>query len=71
MNVASSLLGGMILLTGNDWEIAPSSWKWIILSGIIGIGFGDLFLFIVMERLGPRRTGILFALNASLAALLA
>ena len=71
MNVASSILVGMILLTGNDWEIAPSSLKWIILSGIIGIGFGDLFLFIVMERLGPRRTGILFALNASLAALLA
>ncbi len=71
MIVASFLLAGMILLTGNDWEIAPNSWKWIILSGIIGIGFGDLFLFIAMERLGPRRTGILFAVNAPIAAVLA
>ncbi len=68
MIVASTLLIGMILFTGNDWAIAPSAWIWIILSGVIGIGLGDLFLFFAMERLGPRRTGILFAVNAPLAA---
>ena len=71
MIIASFLLTIMILLTGNQWEIASNSWKWIIVSGIVGIGFGDLFLFIAMERLGPRRTGILFAVNAPLAALFA
>ena len=71
MIIASFLLAIMILLTGNHWEIASNSWKWIIVSGIVGIGFGDLFLFIAMERLGPRRTGVLFAVNAPLAALFA
>ena len=71
MIIASFLLAIMILLTGNHWDIASNSWKWIIVSGIIGIGFGDLFLFIAMERLGPRRTGVLFAVNAPLAALFA
>ena len=60
MIVASFLLVVMIMLNGNSWELAPSEWKWNIISGIVGIGLGDLFLFIAMERLGPRRTGVLF-----------
>ena len=71
MIVASLLLVVMIMLNGNSWELAPSEWKWIIISGIVGIGLGDLFLFIAMERLGPRRTGVLFAINAPFAAFLA
>ena len=51
MIVASLLLVVMIMLNGNSWEIAPSEWKWIIISGIVGIGLGDFFLFIAMERL--------------------
>ena len=61
----------MIMLNGNNWELASSQWKWIIISGIVGIGLGDFFLFIAMERIGPRRTGVLFAINAPLAAFLA
>jgi drug/metabolite transporter (DMT)-like permease len=71
MIIASILLMGMIWLTGNDWQIASDAWGWIIVSGIIGIGLGDYFLFIAMERLGPRRTGVLFAINAPVAAFLA
>jgi len=71
MIIASILLIGMIWLTGNDWLVAADAWGWIIVSGIIGIGLGDYFLFIAMERLGPRRTGVLFAINAPVAAFLA
>ena len=71
MITASILLIGMIWLTGNDWQVASDAWGWIIASGIIGIGLGDYFLFIAMERLGPRRTGVLFAINAPVAAFLA
>ena len=71
MIVASLLLVVMIMLNGNNWELASSQWKWIIISGIVGIGLGDFFLFIAMERIGPRRTGVLFAINAPLAAFLA
>ena len=45
-------------------------WLPIILSGLIGVVFGDFFLFATMRRLGPRRTNILFATNAIFAALL-
>jgi len=36
----------------------------IIISGIIGIFFGDSFLFIALQRIGPRRNNILFSLAA-------
>ncbi|GIS15736.1 MAG: hypothetical protein CM15mP117_11680 [Alphaproteobacteria bacterium] len=38
--------------------------------GIVGIGLGDFFIH-RYGRLGPRRTGVLFAINAPLAAFLA
>ncbi|MCV6575132.1 MAG: DMT family transporter [Cohaesibacter sp.] len=42
----------------------------IVWSAIIGIVLGDTALFITMRRLGPRRTGILFATNAPMATFL-
>lgn len=39
-------------------------------SGLVGIFVGDTMLFVAMERMGPRRTGALFALNAPMAAIL-
>ena len=36
----------------------------IIFSGIIGIFLGDTFLFIALEKIGPRRNNILFSLSA-------
>ena len=39
-------------------------------SGLIGIFLGDTLLFFALRRLGPRRTGALFAMNAPMAALL-
>lgn len=42
----------------------------LLLSGVIGIFIGDTLLFATLNRLGPRRSGILFALNAPIAALL-
>lgn len=42
----------------------------LLLTGAVGIFFGDTLLFTALNRLGPRRSGILFALNAPLAAIL-
>ena len=36
----------------------------IIISGIIGIFLGDTLLFLALQRIGPRRNNILFALAA-------
>lgn len=43
----------------------------LALSGMIGILLGDTFNFAAVNRLGPRRAGAVFALNAPMAALLA
>ena len=43
----------------------------LLLSGLFGIFVGDSLLFTTLNRLGPRRAGVLFALNAPIAALLA
>jgi drug/metabolite transporter (DMT)-like permease len=40
-------------------------------SGFFGIFVGDSLLFATLTRLGPRRTGVLYALNAPIAALIA
>ena len=42
----------------------------IVLSGAVGIFVGDTLLFATMNRLGPRATGLLFAMNAPMAAVL-
>ena len=43
----------------------------LLLSGLLGIFVGNSLLFATLNRLGPRRTGVLFALNAPIAALIA
>lgn len=42
----------------------------IMLSGLLGIFIGDTMLFSAVHRLGPRRTGVLFATNAPMSILL-
>jgi drug/metabolite transporter (DMT)-like permease len=42
----------------------------IILSGVLGIFLGDTMLFTAGHRLGPRRTGVIFATNAPMSILL-
>lgn len=42
----------------------------IILSGVIGVFFGDTLLFIALQKIGPRRNNILFALAAPFTILL-
>ncbi|MEY2994423.1 MAG: hypothetical protein RL357_1358 [Pseudomonadota bacterium] len=43
-----------------DWGTATA----MVLSGVVGITLGDSALFAAMNRLGPRRTGVLFATHA-------
>ncbi|MTH97856.1 DMT family transporter [Roseibium sp. RKSG952] len=42
----------------------------LLISGFIGIFLGDTALFLTMNRLGPRRTGMLFSMNAPMSAVL-
>jgi len=61
--VAALFTGGCGTLTA---DIVPA----LLASGVIGIFVGDTALFLAMNRLGPRRTSILFAMNAPMAVLL-
>ena len=50
----------------------PKGWMVAVLalSGVIGILLGDTFNFAAVGRIGPRRAGAIFALNAPMAAVL-
>jgi drug/metabolite transporter (DMT)-like permease len=60
--------------------VVASTWAWVnpglatlatlALSGIIGILIGDTFNFAAVGRIGPRRAGAIFALNAPMAAIM-
>lgn len=66
----SLLLLVYVLATGSWRELSLETITPLLLSGFIGIFIGDSLLFTTLNRLGPRRTGILFALNAPMAAVL-
>lgn len=55
--VAASVLGTWATLQSDFFSA-------LILSGLVGIFIGDTALFATLRRMGPRRTAILFALNA-------
>ena len=61
--VWASLLG--------EWSsIDGASILWLGVSGVVGLTLGDAALFTAFNRIGPRRTSILFTTNAPIAAFL-
>lgn len=68
--IVSIVMVGYVLITG-AWEgmdtavIVP-----LLMSGLIGIFIGDTLLFAALNRVGPRRSGILFSMSAPMAVLL-
>ena len=65
------LLWAVALYTGQWRSLDGASVAWLALSGLIGIFIGDTALFACMNRLGPRRSGVLFASHALFSVLLA
>lgn len=64
------LLALLVLATGAWQQLDAANIGPLVLSGLIGIFLGDTLLFATLNRLGPRRSGVLFALNAPIAAVL-
>lgn len=50
-------MGGAVLLTGRD-PVSPG-WHWLVLSGALGLGVGDIALFRALPRIGPGLTILL------------
>lgn len=66
-----TLLLALILTVTGGWHgLDGASVLVLAASGIIGILLGDTFNFAAVGRLGPRRAGAIFALNAPMAALM-
>ncbi len=55
--VAFAALGSWVLLSGRE-PIAPG-WAWLVLSGALGLGIGDIALFHALPRIGPGLTILL------------
>ncbi len=68
---ALTLLWALALFTGQWRTLDGASVGLLALSGLIGIFIGDTALFACMNRLGPRRSGVLFASHALFSTLLA
>ena len=68
---AMILLWGAAFYVGRWPELTWESVAWLSASSWIGILVGDTALFVCMNRLGPRRCGVLFATHALFSALFA
>lgn len=70
--IAIALLIATLLLTGNLFpSVSPQPLVLLLLSGAVGIGFGDTAYFGALNCIGPRRTLVLESLAPPLAAILA
>ncbi|MEO0543506.1 MAG: DMT family transporter [Pseudomonadota bacterium] len=71
MTIVFFMLAAWTTLFGG-WQSLQPEWSIALaLSGFIGIFIGDTALFQTMNRLGPRRTAMLFSLNAPMSVVLA
>ena len=66
----TAVLGVYVLSTGVWQQLNGDTVPPLLLSGLIGVFLGDTLLFAALNRLGPRRCGILFSLNAPISAVL-
>jgi drug/metabolite transporter (DMT)-like permease len=64
MTMVFFMVAAVLLLTGGWRTVEVSHLTPSVTSGLVGILAGDAALFAAMNRLGPRRAGILFSSNA-------
>lgn len=66
----TGLLAILVLAAGTWPQLTAANIGPLAMSGLIGIFLGDTLLFAALNRIGPRRSGVLFALNAPISAVL-
>ena len=68
MACVSIMLGLMTILSGGFGSFSLSHIGMMAISGFIGIFIGDTCLYACMNRIGPRRSSLLFATHAAFSA---
>lgn len=64
LSVLSLLLGGIALANGSWLAFGSQQLLLLAASSLTGIFLGDTLMFAAMNRIGPRRTGLLFATHS-------
>ena len=70
LSMMFAFMGVYVVMVGSWRSISLDDLPIILLSGFIGIFLGDTALFGTLRHLGPRRSAMLFSLNAPMSALL-
>ncbi|TXT40829.1 MAG: hypothetical protein FD135_891 [Comamonadaceae bacterium] len=70
MLMVAGMLWSVVTVSGNWHNFDAHAWGVMALSGLVGIFIGDTALFSAINRLGPRRAGVLFATHAAFSAAL-
>ena len=70
MSLVFLLLAAISLLTGAWREFPLVTIQTLMISGLFGIFLGDTALFGALQRLGPSRTAVIFALNAPMSVIM-
>lgn len=70
MLMVAFMLWAVVAFNGSWHSFDAHAWGVMGISGLIGIFVGDTALFAAMNRLGPRRAGVLFATHAAFSAAL-
>ncbi|KPB00742.1 DMT family transporter [Ahrensia marina] len=70
MTMVFIALATWVTLFGSWSSITGETFWPLFWSGFIGIFLGDTVLFLTMNRMGPRRTAILFSMNAPMSVVL-
>jgi drug/metabolite transporter (DMT)-like permease len=60
-----------MLLTGERLMVAPAQWWPLLLSGLVGIAWGDTFFFMALNSIGARLTLLINILSPVITALMA
>lgn len=67
LTFAALVLLGYATVSGGWSSLSAGMLTPLLLSGFVGILLGDTILYVALNRLGPRRTVVLFAMNAPMA----
>jgi drug/metabolite transporter (DMT)-like permease len=70
MAMVAVMLWTVVAVQGSWHGFDGHAWGIMAISGLIGIFVGDTALFSAINRLGPRRAGVLFATHAAFSAVL-